>query len=146
MLIKQLMNVLMIEIRAERGFDFNVDADARPRGVRRPPRRRPSRRPSSSTRSARTRPRTWPTCSCSSPSCGRSTSRPRTGVGRGQDLHRSGVGEDRRLERRQRAAHQRQATRELIERCLKPRPDGAALLAKFDALADEKLKAMFEAA
>jgi hypothetical protein len=38
------------------------------------------------------------------------------------------------------------ATRELVERCLKPRPDGAALLAKFDALADEESKAMFEAA
>jgi hypothetical protein len=38
------------------------------------------------------------------------------------------------------------ATRELVERCLKPRPDGAALLGKFDALADEEAKSLFEAA
>jgi hypothetical protein len=38
------------------------------------------------------------------------------------------------------------ATRELVERCLKPRADGPAVLAKFDALADEASKAMFESA
>jgi hypothetical protein len=38
------------------------------------------------------------------------------------------------------------ATRDLVERCLRPRPDGPALLARFDALADEETKAMFEAA
>ena len=32
---------------------------------------------------------------------------------------------------------QRKATRELIETCLKSKPDGAALLGRFDALGDQ---------
>ena len=41
---------------------------------------------------------------------------------------------------------QARATRELIERCIKTKPDGASLSERFDTLADEEAKRIFETA
>jgi hypothetical protein len=134
-LIKQLMNVLLIEIRAERGFEFSVN-------LMRDPEAFTDRRDKAEQAAAivdqirqdeashvaylqlfvsELRPLHFKTDA---------------GVVEGKSfidpvwarIVAWGADETPRI--------QRQATRDLIERCLKSRPDGRALLERFDALGD----------
>jgi hypothetical protein len=140
MLVKQLMNILMIEIRAERGFEFNKALMSDPDAFA-------DRRVQASQGATivgqiqqdeaphvaylqlfiselRTFHFKTPTGSVE----GRTFIDPvwaKIVAWNSDDVPRT----------------QREATREMIEGLLKPRPDGAALLSEFDALADRALEA-----
>jgi hypothetical protein len=136
MLIKQLMNVLLIEIRAERGFAFNVDlmrdheafADRREDAERAAVIVDQIRQDEASHVAylqlflSELRPLHFKTPGGTVE--GRTFLDPvwaRIVAWGADDVPRA----------------QRQASRELIEQCLKSRPDGHALLKRFDALADQ---------
>jgi hypothetical protein len=144
-LIKQLMNVLLIEIRAERGFAFNI-------ALMRDPQAFADRRAAADQAAAIvdqiredeashvaylqlfvSEIRAMHFKTAQGVVKGKSFMDPvwaKIVAWNAENVPRAGA----------------RATRELVENCLKPRPDGPALLAKFDALADEESKAMFEAA
>ena len=136
MLIKQLMNVLLIEIRAERGFAFNVDLMRDPEAFA--DRREDAERAAVIVDQIRQdeashvaylqlflselRPLHFKTPGGAVE--GRTFLDPvwaRIVAWGAEDVPRA----------------QRQASHELIEQCLKSRPDGRALLERFDALADQ---------
>lgn len=134
-LLKQLMNVLMIEIRAERGFAFNVELMRDPEAF--PDRREDAERAATIIDQIRqdeashvaylqlfvSELRTFHFKTPDGPVEGKSFIDP---------VWASIVAWNS-----ENVPHgQRQATRELVEACLKTRPDGAALLQRFDALAD----------
>jgi hypothetical protein len=136
MLIKQLMNVLLIEIRAERGFAFNVELMRDPEAF--PDRRDDALRAATIVDQIRqdeashvaylqlfiSELRSLHFKTPSGPVEGRSFLDPvwaKVVAWGAEDVPRA----------------QRQAARELIEQCLKSRPDGRVLLERFDALADQ---------
>ncbi|HEY2706810.1 MAG TPA: hypothetical protein VGI95_02045 [Caulobacteraceae bacterium] len=135
MLLKQLMNVLMIEIRAERGFAFNVDLMSDPEAF--------TDRREKATQAAvivnQIRQDEAPHVAYlqlfiselrmlhfktkNGPVEGKTFIDPvwaRIVAWNSEDVPRN----------------QRKATRESVEACLKARPDGAALLAKYDAVGE----------
>jgi hypothetical protein len=135
MLVKQLMNVLMIEIRAERGFAFNVDLMKDPEvfADRRPDAERAAAivdqiRQDEASHVAYlqlfiSELRSFHFKTAGGPVEGKSFIDPvwaKIVAWNSDDVPRV----------------QRQAAREQIEGCLGGRPDGAALLQQFDALGD----------
>ena len=136
MLIKQLMNVLMIEIRAERGFEFNVDlmrdpeafADRRADADRAADIVDQIRQDEAIARglSAAVHLRTAPAA----------TSRPTAGVVEGKTFIDPVWAKIVAWNADEVPRIQRETTRALIGACVKGLPDSAAFLARFDALAD----------
>ena len=135
MLLKQMMNVLLIEIRAERGFAFNVDLMRDPEAF--PDRREAADQAADIIDQIRqdeashvaylqlfvSELRLLHFKTPGGPVEGRSFLDPvwaKIVAWGAEDVPRA----------------QRQATRELVEQCLKSKPDGRALLERFDALAD----------
>jgi len=135
-LIKQLMNVLLIEIRAERGFEFNVNLMRDPEAF--PDRREKAGQAAEIVDQIRqdeashvaylqlfvSELRTFHFKTDGGVVEGRTFIDPIWAK-----IVAYGADEVPRI--------QREATRTLIESCLKRRPDGAALLARFDALGDQ---------
>ena len=138
-LIKQLMNVLMIEIRAERGFEFNKALMSDPEAF--PARRGEARQAATIVGQIQqdeaphvaylqlfiSELRSFRFKTTASVVEGRAFIDPvwaRIVAWNSDDVPRT----------------QREASRELIESLLEARPDGAGLLAEFDALADRELE------
>jgi hypothetical protein len=140
MLIKQLMNILMIEIRAERGFEFNKALMSDPDAF--PARRAEAAQGATIVGQIQqdeaphvaylqlfiSELRTFHFKTPTGPVEGRTFIDPvwaKIVAWNSDHVPRT----------------QREASREMIESLLKPRPDGAALLGEFDALADRELEA-----
>jgi len=140
MLIKQLMNVLLIEIRAERGFEFNVNLMRDPEAF--PDRRAEADRAADIVDQIRQdeashvaylqlfiselRPLHFKTAN---------------GVVEGKTFLDPVWAKIVAYGADEVPKSQRKATRELIETCLKAKPNGAALLERFDALGDQPVRA-----